>query len=80
MKDIEQTRASSDPVDRQARQIANGERRIARGRRVLATSWFNAAVTYHSLSRTAEARWCSQRLANDAQFGEHARELLSQLR
>jgi tetratricopeptide (TPR) repeat protein len=79
-QDIEMIRKSEDPPARQARQIARREQQIANGRRMLATSSFNAAVAYYSLSRREEARRFAERVADDGQFGERAREILSRLK
>jgi tetratricopeptide (TPR) repeat protein len=78
--EIAEIRASSDPPARQARQIARRERDIASGRRMRATSVFNIAVASFSLGRAADARRYAEMVANDAQFGERARELLSRLK
>ena len=45
-----------------------------------ATSWFNIAVSYFNLSRKDEAREYAEKVADDEQFGERARDLLSRLR
>ena len=65
---------------RQARQIRRREQDIAKGRRMRATSWFNLAVSSYSLSRKDEARQYAEKVADDEQFGERARDLLSRLR
>jgi tetratricopeptide (TPR) repeat protein len=80
MRDIERIKASKDPPARQARQIARREQQIASGRRMLATSSFNTAVAYYSLSRKDEARQFAERVVDDEQFGERAREILSRLK
>ena len=77
--DIEAIRASADPPERQARQIARREKRIAEGRRMMATSWYNTAVAYYSLSRKDEARQFAEKVAADDQFGERAKEILTRL-
>jgi hypothetical protein len=73
-------RASNDRPERQERQIRRREQDIVKGRRMKATSWFNTAVSYYSLSRKDEARQYAEKVADDEQFGERARELLSRLR
>jgi tetratricopeptide (TPR) repeat protein len=80
MRDIEKIRTSKDPPARQARQIARREQQIASGRRMLATSSFNTAVAYFSLSRKEEARQFAETVKDDEQFGERAREILSRLK
>jgi tetratricopeptide (TPR) repeat protein len=79
--EIANLRASpTDHPDRQARQILKREQQIASGRRMMATSWFNIAVSYYSLKRNDEARQYAERVIDDEQFGERARDLLSRLR
>ena len=45
-----------------------------------ATSWFDLAVASYNLSRKAEARQFAEKVADDEQFGERARDLLMRLR
>jgi tetratricopeptide (TPR) repeat protein len=77
--DIAAIRASADPPERQARQIARREARIAEGRRMIATSWYNTAVAYFSMARRDEARQFAEKVAEDGQFGERAKEILARL-
>jgi tetratricopeptide (TPR) repeat protein len=79
-RQIERIRASSDSPERQARQIARRERQLAEGRRMLAQSRFNTAVAYYTLSRYADARPFAEKVADDEQFGERAREIISRLK
>jgi tetratricopeptide (TPR) repeat protein len=79
IKDIAAIRASTDPPERQAKQIARREQLIANGRRMMATSWFNTAVAYYSLSQKDEARQFAEKVVGDEQFAERAREILSRL-
>jgi hypothetical protein len=46
---------------------------------MIATSWFNTAVAYYSLSRKEEARQFAEKVAADDQFGERAKEILTRL-
>jgi len=78
--EIAAIRASSDRPDRQARKIARREQLIVKARRMTATSWFDLAVAYYNLSRKTEARQFAEKVAEDEQFGERARELLTRLR
>jgi tetratricopeptide (TPR) repeat protein len=78
--EIAAIRASTDPPERQAKKIARREQYIAKGRRQMATSWFDVAVACYSLSRKAEAREYAEKVSSDEQFGERAREILSRLR
>lgn len=79
-REIERIAASTAPPQRKARQIARREQQLASARRMLVTSWFNTAVAYYSLSRLDEARQYAEKVADDEQFGERARDLLSRLR
>ena len=45
-----------------------------------ATSWFDLAVASYNLSRKTEARQFAEKVADDEQFGERARELLTRLK
>jgi nitrate reductase alpha subunit len=78
--EIARLRASNQPATRVQRQVARREQQIADGRRKMATSWFNVAVAYYQLARKAEARQYAEKVADDEQFGERARELLTRLR
>ena len=78
--EIERLRASDAPPTRVQRQILRRQQQIADARRKMATSWFNVAVAYYQLARKDDARQYAERVADDEQFGERARELLSRLR
>ena len=78
-REIEGIRASHDPPERQAKKIARREQYIAKGRRYLATSWFDIAVAYYNLSRPAEARQYAEKVLDDEQFGDRAKEILTRL-
>ena len=72
--------ASAVPPQRRQRQIAKREQQIAEGRRMIATSCFDTAVAFFSLSKKDEARQYAEKVADDEQFGARARELLARLR
>jgi tetratricopeptide (TPR) repeat protein len=76
---IEQIRMSDAPEARKARQIAAREQQIASGIRMRATCWFNAAVGSFNTRKTDEARMFAAKLDGDQQYGDRARDLLSQL-
>ena len=80
LDEIVSIRASTDPPTRQALKIARRELFLAKTRRMIATSWFDAAVAYFNLSRKSEARQFAEKVAEDQQFGERARELLTRLK
>jgi tetratricopeptide (TPR) repeat protein len=71
--------ASTMAPERKARQVARREQQIASEARRRATSLFNIAVASFNLSRYGEARQYAARVADDPQFGDRARQLLSRL-
>jgi tetratricopeptide (TPR) repeat protein len=79
-EEIANIRASTQPLDRQTRQIKRREAEIASNRRLIVTSWYNTAVGYFSLSKKDQAREFAERVIADDEFGERARHLLAQLR
>jgi tetratricopeptide (TPR) repeat protein len=80
LQEIAAIQASNDPPARKAGKIARREQYLAKGRRQIATSWFDIAVAYYNLSRKSEARQFAEKVADDEQFGERVRDLLSRLR
>jgi tetratricopeptide (TPR) repeat protein len=78
-EEIAKIRASNDPPERQAKKIARREQYIAKGRRYLATSWFDISVAYFNLSKPAEARQYAEKVVTDEQFGDRAKEILARL-
>ncbi len=79
-QDIDRIRASNLAEERKAKQIARREQQIADGRRRIATSWYDIAVADFSLAKKDEARVYAEKVSDDEQFGERARELLARLR
>jgi tetratricopeptide (TPR) repeat protein len=79
-EEIAAIRASNDPPARQASKIARREQYIAKARRYMATSWFDVAVAYYNLSRSAEAREYAERVIDDEQFGARAKDILARLK
>jgi tetratricopeptide (TPR) repeat protein len=78
--EIAEIRAGDDPPARKERKIAKREQSIATGRRWIATSWFNTAVAFYNLARPGNAREYAERIVDDEQFGDRARDLLARLR
>jgi tetratricopeptide (TPR) repeat protein len=78
--EIDRIRASNDPPARKERQIARREKAIANGRRMIATSWFNTAVAFLNLSRKDDARQFAEKVIDDEQFADRAREILSRVK
>lgn len=79
-QEIRSIRASGDPPARKESKIRRREQYIAKGRRQMATSFFDIAVASYNLRRTVEARRYAELVADDEQFGERARDLLSWIR
>jgi tetratricopeptide (TPR) repeat protein len=77
--EIEGIRVSDAPEARKARRMAFREQQILSDVRMRTTCWFNAAVGNFNLSKTAEARMFAEKVADDAQFGARARDLLARL-
>ena len=65
---------------RKARQIARRQQQVASAVRMRATCWFNAAVANFNLSKPDEARRYAEKVADDEQFGERARDLTARIR
>src|SRR5262249_19148997 len=79
-QEIASIEASNDPPARKAAKIGRRQQYIAKGRRQIATSWFDAAVACFNLSRKTEARQYAEKVVDDDQFGARAKEILSRLR
>jgi tetratricopeptide (TPR) repeat protein len=80
LEEIASIQASAESPARKAGKIARREQYIAKGRRQLATSWFDVAVAYFNLSRKTEARQFAEKVVEDEQFGARAREILDRLK
>jgi hypothetical protein len=76
---IGRIRASDAPEARKTRQIAAREQQIASGIRMRATCWFNAAVGSYNTRKNDDARMYAAKLEGDAQYGQRARDLVSEL-
>ena len=72
--------ASTLPDVRKARQLTRRQQQIASAVRMRATCWFNAAVANFNLSKPDEARRYAEKVADDEQFGERARDLEARMR
>ena len=79
-EEIANIRASTQPPDRQTRQIKRREAEIATNRRLIVTAWYNTAVSYFRLSKKEEARQFAEKVIADDEFGERARQLQMRLR
>lgn len=77
--EIDAIRQSSLADERKTRQIAKREQQMMTAGRMMATSWFNTAVAYFNLSRFDEARPYAEKVVDDDQFRDRARDLLRRL-
>ncbi|HJZ72887.1 MAG TPA: hypothetical protein VKE51_14175 [Vicinamibacterales bacterium] len=80
LTEIASIEASDDPPARKAAKVARRRQYIAKGRRQMATSWFDTAVACYNLARKTEAQQYAELVAADEQFGERAKEILARLR
>ena len=80
LKEIDTIEASDEPPARKAAKIARRRQYIEKGRRQMATAWFDTAVACYNLARKSEAQQYAEKVADDLQFGERAKEILSRLR
>ena len=78
-REIATIEASNWTPERKQRQIARREGQIAAAARMLATSWFNIAVANFNLGSREEARQYAERVVEDEQFAERARDILKRL-
>ncbi len=67
------------PEPRKARMIAGRERQIGTAIRMRASCWYNGAVANYNLAKKDDARELAQKIADDEQFGERAKQLLALL-
>jgi tetratricopeptide (TPR) repeat protein len=65
------------PEARKARMIAGRERQIGNAIRMRASCWFNGAVASYNLGKKDDARELAQKIADDEQFGDRAKQLLA---
>jgi hypothetical protein len=79
-EEINEIRRSSTTEERKTRLIARREQQIASGARMRATALFNAAVASYNLMRSTDALKFAERVANDEQFGERARDIIARSR
>jgi tetratricopeptide (TPR) repeat protein len=75
--EIDRITASAMSDARKERQIARRQQQIASAIRMRATCFFNAAVGNYNLSKPDEVRRFAERVVNDEEFGERARDLVS---
>jgi len=73
------TNLSPEATVKRDRQITKREQQIAANARMRANAWFNAAASSFNLGWGADARRFAEKIADDAQFGERARDLIARL-
>jgi len=65
------------PEARKARMIAGRERQISNAVKMRASCWYNGAVANYNLGKKEAAKELAEKLADDEQFGDRARQLLT---
>jgi tetratricopeptide (TPR) repeat protein len=80
LKEIDTIEASDEPPARKAAKIARRRQYLEKGRRQMATAYFDTAVACYNLARKSEAQQYAAKVADDLQFGERAKEILARLR
>jgi len=79
-REIADLRTRAMAEDKRAKQIAKREKRLADDARMRATSWYNAAVANFNLKNADEAKAFAEKVVDDEQFGDRARDLLARIR
>jgi tetratricopeptide (TPR) repeat protein len=77
--EIDSLRASDMRADQRDRQIAKRQQQIRSETRMRAASWFDAAAANYNLSRKDEAKRFAEKLLDDEQYGDRARDLIAHL-
>lgn len=77
--EIAALKASDLRADRRDRQIVKREQQISSATRMRASSWFDAAAANFNLSRRDEAKRFAEKLLDDEQYRDRARDLIARL-
>src|SRR5262249_16620915 len=77
--ELESLRTAEMRADQVDRQMARGEQQMRSETRMRAACWFDAAAANYNLSRKDEARQFAEKLLDDEQYGDRARDLISRL-
>jgi tetratricopeptide (TPR) repeat protein len=77
--EIESLGASDLPANRRDRQVAKREQQVASETRMRASSWFDAAAANFNLSRRDDAKRFAEKLLDDEQYRDRARDLIARL-
>jgi tetratricopeptide (TPR) repeat protein len=79
LSEIDSLRTSELRADQRERQIAKRQQQIRSETRMRAASWYDAAAANYNLSRKDRARQFAEKLLDDEQYGDRARELIARL-
>jgi tetratricopeptide (TPR) repeat protein len=77
--ELESLRVAEMRADQRDRQIARREQQIRSETRMRAASWYDAAASHYNLSQRDEARRFAEKLLDDEQYRDRARDLLARL-
>jgi len=77
--EIDSLRTSEVRADQRDRQIAKRQQQIRSETRMRAASWYDAAAANYNLSRKDAARQFAEKLLDDEQYGDRARDLIARL-
>jgi tetratricopeptide (TPR) repeat protein len=77
--EIDSLQTSEMRADQRDRQIAKRQQQIRSGTRMRAASWYDAAAANYNLSRKEAARQFAEKLLDDEQYGDRARDLIARL-
>jgi hypothetical protein len=77
--EIDSLRTSDMRVDQRDRQIDKRQQQIRSETRMRAASWYDAAAANYNLSRKDAARQFAEKLLDDEQYGDRARDLIARL-
>ncbi|HXD74481.1 MAG TPA: hypothetical protein VN628_12125 [Vicinamibacterales bacterium] len=80
-QEIEGIRADAKlPEARRERMIMSREQQVLNAIRMRASCWYNGAVANYNLQQKNEARELAQKIADDEEFGDRAKRLISLIR
>lgn len=77
--EIDSLRTSDMHADQRDRQVSKRQQQIRSDTRMRAASWFDAAAASYNLSRKDDAKRFAEKLLDDDQYGDRARDLIARL-
>jgi tetratricopeptide (TPR) repeat protein len=77
--EIDSLQTSEMRADQRDRQIAKRRQQISSETRMRAATWFDAAAASYNLSKKDDARRFAEKLLDDEQYGDRARDLIGRL-